>query len=77
MNRQKHIDFKCETVELCERWLESLSLELKRVKNDEKVKKQKLKLNQKNKNYLIIDYDELMNGKGFFSYTNAPWVNRR
>jgi len=43
------------------------------VKNDEKVKKQKLKLNQKNKNYLIIDYEELMNGKGYFSYTNASW----
>jgi hypothetical protein len=56
---------------LRDRWLESLSLELKRVKNDEKVKKQKLKLEKKSKNYLIIDYEELINGKGYFSYTEG------
>ena len=51
--------------------MESLSLELKRVKNDEKVKKQKLKLEKKSKNHLIIDYEELINGKGYFSYTEG------
>jgi hypothetical protein len=46
-------------------------LELRRVKNDEKVKRQKLKLNQPKKKYLIIDYQELVNGKDYFSYSGA------
>lgn len=60
LHREKQVQFRCESVELRERWVESLALELKRVKNDEKVKRQRLKLNQKSKNQLIIDYEELL-----------------
>jgi hypothetical protein len=65
---------KAETVELRERWVNSLQLEKKRMLNEEQVKKKSIKYketqnNGRKKYQMIIDYEELEKGKDYFSYS--------
>lgn len=62
---------KCEDMETRDRWVASLEAERKRILNEEKVKRKAvvLKENGRKKNQLIIDYNELNNGKDYFSYS--------
>ena len=67
LHKLKEMRIKCSTVEDRMRWMFSIECEMKRIKNDKKMKVLKMRDLTCN---LIIDYDELNFGKDYFSYSN-------
>ena len=58
---------KCENNDLTNRWIYSLQLQMRRIRNDKKMQATSIKIKEKKSN-LVIDYEELMNGNDYFSY---------
>lgn len=64
---------KADSIEVRDRWVNSIELERKRLNNEQKVKKKTSIKYQEDesakKKQMIIDYWELERGKDYFSYS--------
>jgi hypothetical protein len=67
LHRRKEFKVKCNDLEDRLRWVYSLDCELRRIRNDKKMKVLKVRDLTCN---IIIDYHELEKGKDYFSYSH-------